>query len=92
MSTGIGNPEWRLTLALLVSWIVTFLISAKGVQSSGKAAYFLAIFPYVIMITLLIRAATLEGSANGMYYFIKTDWDKLADADVRPGDLYFPPI
>ena len=44
------------------------------------------------MITLLIRAATLEGSANGMYYFIKTDWDKLADADVRPGDLYFPPI
>lgn len=82
ISDGIGSPEWRLTLCLLASWIVTFLVSVKGVQSSGKASYFLALFPYVIMITLLIRAATLEGAADGMYYFIKTDWAKLLEADV----------
>nr|XP_008196787.1 PREDICTED: sodium-dependent nutrient amino acid transporter 1 [Tribolium castaneum] len=82
ISDGIGTPEWRLTLCLLASWIITFLVSVKGVQSSGKASYFLALFPYVIMITLLIRAATLEGAADGMYYFIKTDWAKLAEADV----------
>ncbi|KAH0819792.1 hypothetical protein GEV33_003000 [Tenebrio molitor] len=82
LSDGIGMPEWRLTLCLLVSWVITFLVSVRGVQSSGKASYFLALFPYVIMITLLIRAATLEGAAEGMYYFIKTDWAKLAEPDV----------
>lgn len=79
---GIGAPEWRLTLCLLISWVVTFFVSVKGVQSSGKASYFLAIFPYVIMVTLLVRAATLEGAAEGVLYFIRPQWHKLASADV----------
>lgn len=82
ISEGIGTPQWQLTLCLLASWIITFLVSIKGVKSSGKASYFLALFPYVIMITLLIRAATLDGAGNGMYYFIETDWAKLKDASV----------
>ncbi|XP_066249630.1 sodium-dependent nutrient amino acid transporter 1-like [Euwallacea similis] len=82
ISDGIGVPEWRLTLCLLASWIITFLVSVRGVKSSGKASYFLALFPYVIMITLLIRAATLSGAGDGMYYFIETDWAKLGQASV----------
>ncbi|KAJ8986155.1 hypothetical protein NQ317_005628 [Molorchus minor] len=82
ISDGIGLPEWRLTLFLLLSWFITFLVSIRGVKSSGKASYFLALFPYVIMITLLIRAATLNGAADGMFYFIDTDWERLKDADV----------
>lgn len=79
---GIGFPEWRLTLCLFVSWAFTFLVSIKGVQSSGKASYFLAIFPYVVMITLLIRAVTLEGAWNGIMYFIRPEWSKLLSANV----------
>lgn len=79
---GIGPPEWRLTLCLFVSWVFTFLVSIKGVQSSGKASYFLAIFPYVVMITLLIRAVTLEGAWNGILYFIRPQWGKLLSANV----------
>jgi hypothetical protein len=33
---GLGNPEWRLTLCLLFSWILVFLSLVKGVKSSGK--------------------------------------------------------
>ncbi|KAF2902507.1 hypothetical protein ILUMI_03679 [Ignelater luminosus] len=79
---GIGLPEWRLTLCLLVSWIVTFIVSVRGVKSSGKASYFLALFPYVIMLALLIRAVTLEGAGKGILYFIEPKWDKLLTADV----------
>lgn len=86
ISTGIGSPDWRLTLCLLASWVVTFLVSVRGVKSSGKASYFLALFPYVIMITLLIRAATLEGAVDGMKYFIETDFDKLKEASVSHMD------
>jgi solute carrier family 6 amino acid transporter-like protein 5/7/9/14 len=38
-----------------------FLTLWKGVASSGKVAYFTAIFPYVVLVTLLIRGVTLPG-------------------------------
>ena len=40
IDNGIGLPDWRLTLCLLFSWVVLFLTLVKGVQSSGKVAYF----------------------------------------------------
>ena len=40
------------------SWSTFF----KGIKSSGKVVYFTATFPYVNMIILLVRAATLEGT------------------------------
>ncbi|XP_066249189.1 sodium-dependent nutrient amino acid transporter 1-like [Euwallacea similis] len=82
IADGIGAPDWQLTLCLLASWIVTFCICARGVHSSGKASYFLAIFPYVVLFALLIRAVTLEGSGTGILYFITPDWAKLLDAKV----------
>lgn len=69
-------------MCLLVAWCCIFGVLARGVKGSGKAAYFLAIFPYVIMIALLIRAVTLEGAINGIIFFIKPNWDKLFDPNV----------
>lgn len=33
--------------------------------------YFTAIFPYAILLTLLIRGAFLEGSLEGVLYYIR---------------------
>jgi len=74
---GIGSPDWRLTLCLLLSWLLVCLALIKGVKSSGKVAYFTAIFPYVVLITLLIRGVTLDGAAKGIMFFITPQWDKL---------------
>lgn len=74
---GIGVPDWRLTITLFVSWLTVFLVLIRGIQSSGKAAYFLAIFPYAVLIVLLVRAVTLDGSAAGILYFITPTWEKL---------------
>ncbi|GJQ81747.1 hypothetical protein Trydic_g9186 [Trypoxylus dichotomus] len=79
---GLGYPDWRLSLCLAFSYLVLFLITRNGIRSSGKAAYFLAIFPYVIMLCLLGRSVTLEGASNGMLYFIKPTWSKLLEAKV----------
>ncbi|KAI9589591.1 hypothetical protein GQX74_007759 [Glossina fuscipes] len=76
ISEGIGLPDWRLTLALFISWLTTFLVIVKGVKTAGKAAYFLAIFPYVILITLLVRAVTLDGAIDGIIYFLKPNWSE----------------
>ncbi|KAF4521704.1 hypothetical protein B566_EDAN013002 [Ephemera danica] len=79
---GIGSPSWQLSLCLLFSWITICLVLIKGVQSSGKAAYFLALFPYVVLIILLIRGCLLPGSAEGIMYFINPQWEKLLEAEV----------
>ncbi|GFG40221.1 hypothetical protein Cfor_09809, partial [Coptotermes formosanus] len=79
---GIGDPDWRLTLCLFVAWLTIFLVIIRGVKSSGKAAYFLAMFPYVVLIALLIRGATLPGAAEGIQYFFEPQWEELLNPKV----------
>lgn len=69
-------------ICLAVSWTLVALLLIRGVKSSGKASYFLAIFPYVVLMILFIRAITLPGAMKGIKYFFYPQWDKLLDADV----------
>ncbi|KAJ8730101.1 hypothetical protein PYW07_017139 [Mythimna separata] len=79
---GLGLPIWYLVLCLFASWLIIFLIVAQGVKSSGKAAYFLALFPYVVMIILLITTVILPGAGDGILFFLTPQWDKLIELDV----------
>lgn len=45
--------------------------------------YFPALFPYVILFVLLIRAVTLPGAMNGIIFFIRPQWNKLIDPNVN---------
>ncbi|XP_031829644.1 sodium-dependent nutrient amino acid transporter 1 isoform X2 [Nomia melanderi] len=79
---GIGAPSWQLTICLFFSWTTIFFVLFKGIRSTGKAAYFLALFPYVVMIALLIRAVTLEGAVNGILFLITPQWQQLWQPSV----------
>lgn len=79
---GIGTPDGFLVVSLFISWLLVFLCIFRGVKSSGKASYFLALFPYVVLIILLIRAVTLEGAVDGILFFLTPKWEKLLDAQV----------
>ncbi|OXA59234.1 sodium-dependent nutrient amino acid transporter 1 [Folsomia candida] len=79
---GIGPPDWRLTLCLLFSWCFIFFSIVKGVKSSGKVAYFTALFPYLVLLVLLIRGVTLPGAGDGIEAFFKPDWSKLLEPAV----------
>ncbi|KAH8405750.1 hypothetical protein KR215_008271, partial [Drosophila sulfurigaster] len=79
---GLGTPSWEMVLCLLVTWIIIAITLFKGIRSSGKASYFLALFPYVIMLILLIRALTLPGAWQGIAYFVKPQWDQLLNPHV----------
>lgn len=78
-----GSPDWKLSLWLLLAWVCVLAIIVKGVRSAGKASYFLAIFPYVILIILLVRAVTLPGAVDGILYFITPQFDKLLSPKVN---------
>ncbi|XP_063874584.1 sodium-dependent nutrient amino acid transporter 1-like isoform X2 [Scylla paramamosain] len=82
ISDGIGLPDWRMTLCLLFSWSVIFLSLGWGVKSIGKVVYFTALFPYVVLVTLLVRGAMLPGATTGMLYYIFPQWRRLLDPGV----------
>ena len=49
---------------------------------SFQVVYFTALFPYALLTALLIRGATLDGAADGIYYYLTPQWDRLADSTV----------
>uniref|UniRef100_A0A3Q1AYX8 Transporter n=1 Tax=Amphiprion ocellaris TaxID=80972 RepID=A0A3Q1AYX8_AMPOC len=84
-SEGLHDPgpvRWQLALCLLAAWIIIFLCMLKGIRSSGKVVYVTATFPYFVLIVLIIRGATLEGSLQGVAFYLTPDWGRLANAQV----------
>ncbi|ELU02987.1 hypothetical protein CAPTEDRAFT_121763 [Capitella teleta] len=89
MSDGIGDTGgivWPLAACLFLAWSIVFLVLIKGISSLGKAiktvVYFSSIFPYVLLTVMLIRGVTLDGSTEGMLYYISPDFNRLTDARV----------
>ncbi|RNA18280.1 Sodium- and chloride-dependent glycine transporter 2 [Brachionus plicatilis] len=79
----LGEINWKVAVSLLVCWLLIFLSLSKGVQSLGKVSYLTAIFPYVMIIALIIRGVTLEGAMNGIEYFIlKINTEKLKSLET----------
>ncbi|XP_059186357.1 sodium- and chloride-dependent neutral and basic amino acid transporter B(0+)-like [Centropristis striata] len=79
-----GPVVWHLALCLLLSSIIVAAALYKGIKSSGKVVYFTAIFPYVVILILLIRGVTLEGAREGIEYYIgsQSNLTKLKEAQV----------
>ncbi|XP_033754993.1 sodium-dependent dopamine transporter-like [Pecten maximus] len=85
MSPGIdqvGGPQWHLVLTIFLAAAISFLCVVRGVRSAGKVAYVTAILPYLLLLVLLVRSLTLEGSLAGVLYFIKPDFSKLLNFQV----------
>ncbi|XP_076301084.1 sodium- and chloride-dependent glycine transporter 1 [Lasioglossum baleicum] len=77
-----GGIRWELLGCLTLAWIICCLCLMRGVQSIGKIVYFTALFPYVMLVALLIRGVTQEGAMDGCLWFIIPDWSTLGKANV----------
>ncbi|XP_072518607.1 sodium- and chloride-dependent GABA transporter 2-like [Salminus brasiliensis] len=78
----LGSVNWEILLCLLAAWIACYFCIWKGVKSTGKAEYFTAIFPYVMMLLLLLRSLTLPGALYGVQYYLYPQPSRLADPQV----------
>ena len=82
ISEGLGLPDPPLAGCLAVCWLLIYLSLRKGVSSSGKVAYFTAIFPYLVMLIMLARGLTLPGAGQGLLFFFTPQWEKLLSLKV----------
>lgn len=79
----VGGLQIELAITLAIAWIISFFCIWRGIKSTGKAAYVTAIFPYVMLVILFIRGVTLPGAIDGIIFYIKPDFSKVATVQVR---------
>ncbi|KAI5610519.1 sodium- and chloride-dependent creatine transporter 1, partial [Silurus asotus] len=85
ISEGLDSPgqiNWEMTLCLVAVWVLVYFCVWKGVKSTGKIVYFTAMFPYVVLVILLVRGVTLPGAYDGIMYYLKPNWSKIQEAQV----------
>uniref|UniRef100_A0A3Q0KU52 Transporter n=1 Tax=Schistosoma mansoni TaxID=6183 RepID=A0A3Q0KU52_SCHMA len=84
-STGLedlGPIRWQLVGCTIFIFSILFASMRNGVKTSGKVVYVTALLPYLLLGILLINGLTLNGSYNGIWYFIKPRFDKLSQMTV----------
>ncbi len=82
----------HLVAGLLATWVVIWAIIRSGLKSIGKILLFTVPLPVILVLILLIRGVTLEGSAVGLNYYLAPDWSKLANTEVwlaAYGQIFF---
>jgi len=75
--SNMGGLKADLVGCLAAAWLIVCLCLIKGVQSSGKVVYFTALFPYFVLLILLIRGATLEGAYDGILFYVYPTAEKM---------------
>ncbi|XP_032325364.1 inactive sodium-dependent neutral amino acid transporter B(0)AT3 isoform X2 [Camelus ferus] len=72
-----GSVQWQLLVCLAASWAVLYLCVIRGIETTGKAIYFTALFPYLVLTIFLIRGLTLPGATQGLVYLFTPDMQVL---------------
>nr|KAG5712675.1 hypothetical protein BaRGS_029730 [Batillaria attramentaria] len=78
----LGPLQLHNALCLLAAWLLVFLCLIRGVKSLGKVVYVTALLPYVLLTVFLIRGAMLPGAADGILFYIRPDFSRLASFSV----------
>lgn len=79
----IGGLNFKVVVPLLIIWGINFIVLKMGIKSGIEKAS--KIFMPLLIITLIaitVRGVTLPGAANGLEYFFKPDFSRLADPKV----------
>jgi len=78
----VGEVQTDLFCFLLLAWIIVYGVIWKGLHNSGKVLWFSAIFPYVVLSILCVKALTLEGALDGIKFLFTPNMDKLYESQV----------
>ncbi|XP_051981386.1 sodium-dependent serotonin transporter-like [Xyrauchen texanus] len=78
----IGYIRWQLCLCLFLIFTIVYFTLWKGVKTSGKVVWVTATLPYVVLLILMVRGATLPGAWKGVVFYLNPKWEKLKETSV----------
>lgn len=78
----IGGINLPIFIALLAVWVLIFFCVYRGVKSVGKVVTWTVPLPLILLVVLFIRGITLEGSLNGILYYIRPDFTALLSSEI----------
>merc|ERR1712137_335979 len=80
---GLGPCGWKVTMGNFFVWVMVFLATIFGKTALSKVTWMTVVGPVVLLLILLIRTSLLNGSEEGVEFYIgKFDGDKLKELDV----------
>ncbi|XP_074942255.1 sodium-dependent neutral amino acid transporter B(0)AT3-like [Phalacrocorax aristotelis] len=80
--TESGALQWWLILCLATCWAIVYLCTIRGIETTGKAIYVTAIFPYLVLTIFLIHGLTLPGATDGLTYLFTPNLNTLKNPRV----------
>ena len=74
----LGSIRWNLVLPLAITWAAMYFCIFKGVRLVGKIVWITVPLPWLMLVILAVRGLTLEGSMQGLAYYLDPVWSELA--------------
>ena len=73
----LGSIRWNIVLPLVITWVAMYFCIFKGVRLVGKIVWLTVPLPWLMLLILAVRGLTLEGSMQGLVYYLDPVWSEL---------------
>ncbi|OXU14810.1 sodium-dependent transporter [Sedimentisphaera salicampi] len=77
-SFSLGGVELKVLGPVIIIWILMYLCIFKGINLVGKIVWLTVPIPWIMLIILTVRGLTLDGSTEGLAYYLSPDFSELA--------------
>ena len=74
----LGGIRWNIVWPLIIAWVVMYFCIFRGVRLVGKIVWLTVPLPWLMLFILAVRGLTLEGSMQGLAYYLDPVWSELA--------------
>jgi len=74
----LGAIRWNIVWPLFITWAAMYFCIFRGVRLVGKIVWLTVPLPWLMLLILTVRGLTLEGSMQGLAYYLDPVWSELA--------------
>jgi NSS family neurotransmitter:Na+ symporter len=74
----LGGIKWNIVWPLLMAWAAMYFCIFRGVRLVGRIVWLTVPLPWLMLLILAVRGLTLEGSMQGLVYYLDPVWSELA--------------
>ncbi|CAG5134887.1 unnamed protein product, partial [Candidula unifasciata] len=80
--SSLGEVRPPIVLTLLLTWVIVWLLLVKGINVSAKYFLWSLALPCTIFIVFLIRGLMLDGSVDGILFYLIPDTSRIFTLQV----------